>query len=88
MLQEQTREQFHVMYGHRDSWSRTTGAVYDVLFHNIHRPVAARKHDVSRQAIQKFITTNKLKHIERVDMEVSQNYINAEPFEEEQITKY
>ncbi len=88
MLQEQTREQFHVMYGNRERWSRTTSAVYDVLFHNIHRPVAARKHDVSRQAIQKFINTNKMKHIERVDIETSQSYLNAVPFEEEQITSY
>ena len=73
----QTREQYHVMYGEREVWSRTTGAVYDILFHNVHRPVAARNHDVSRQAIQKFINTNKLKHIERVEMEKAQKYLEA-----------
>jgi len=77
MIQHQTKEQYHVMYGHKDTWSRTTLAVYEILFHNIHRPVAARNYDVSRQAVQKFITTNKLKHIERVEMETAQNYLNA-----------
>ena len=77
MVQEQTREQYHVMYGQRNTWSRTTSAAYEILFHNIHRPVAARNYDVSRQAIQRFINTNKLKHIERVEMETAQKYLNA-----------
>ncbi len=77
MRQAQTKEQFSLMYGDRESWSRTTSAVYEILFHNIARPVASRTYDVSRQAIQRFMNTNKLKHMERIDMETAQAYLKA-----------
>ena len=61
---EQTKEQYEILYGNRDGWSKTTKAVYDVQFNHVKRPVAAREHGVKTPTIHAFIERNNTKHIE------------------------
>ena len=74
---KQTKKQFEMMYGNRSNWGKTTSAVFDVLFHDFHRPVAARKHCITTQSIHRFLQNNELKHIERIGMESTQQYLKA-----------
>ena len=77
MSKEQTEKQFEILYGDKEKWSKTTKAVFDVLFNGVHRPVAAREHKVTTQALQSFLVLNKVKHAERVEVETEQQYLAA-----------
>ena len=63
-MAEQTKEQFNVLYGNKDGWSKTTKAAYDHLFGGEWRIVAANKHSITEQTMSAFIRSNERKHFQ------------------------
>jgi hypothetical protein len=61
----QTKKQFEVMYGEKETWSRTTKAVYEHLFNGERRIVAANDQGISEQTMYAFIKNNSLRHFQQ-----------------------
>tara|TARA_R110000744_G_scaffold380568_1_gene503218 strand:- start:4366 stop:4623 length:258 start_codon:yes stop_codon:yes gene_type:complete len=61
----QTEKQFKMLYGKKTSWSKTTKAVFEHLFKDERRVVAANNNGVTEQSIYAFIQSNEHKHLKQ-----------------------
>ena len=77
--QIQTREQFLLLHGDRTDWSKTTKAVFSVLFDKVKRVDAVAQYGVSSQTIGAFMKKNKYQHIDRVQYAAAAYKTPVEP---------
>lgn len=74
----QNKEQFEILYGDKDKWSKTTLAAYEHLFCDVRRAVAANNNAVTVQTLSKFLITNKMKHYDMYEFrEKTEAYFDA-----------